>query len=295
MYYECDICNKIFTAKQSYTRHITNNNIHKKYKEDILSYNCDCGNKYLYRSNLYAHKKTCNYINSKQYITPNPNYIEHTEYADKNTILDILLKERQQFEIERQQFQQKEEQLERDKDELLKQVELEKQNVELEKQNVKTEKNRNTIETQNNTNNNLNIQINAFGCENLEYITDKFKIKCLNQIYKSIPEMVAKIHFNTKYPENHNVKIPNKKLPQASIMTNDHTWKTVDKKTAISSIVGKSFEILDETFEEHKDKLTEHKRHNYVKYQDQFNKNDKELHKRIETEVEYMVVDKTRR
>jgi hypothetical protein len=181
-----------------------------------------------------------------------------------------------QFEIERQRFQQEKDEFQKEKEELQKQVEHEKQNK--------------TIETQNN----LNIQINAFGCENLEYITDKFKIKCLNQIYKSIPEMVAKIHFNTKYPENHNVKIPNKKLPQASIMSKDHKWKTVDKKTTISSIVDKSFNILDETFEEHKDKLTKHKRQNYEKYQDKYIKNDKELHKQLENEVEYMVSDGTR-
>ena len=71
---------------------------------------------------------------------------------------------------------------EKEKEELQKQVELEKQNK--------------TIETQNNDY--LNIQINAFGCENLEHITDTFKVKCLKQIYKSIPEMVTKIHFNTK-------------------------------------------------------------------------------------------------
>jgi hypothetical protein len=236
---------------------------------------CECGKKYLGKSGLWYHKKNACSMNIKELLSKDQFQKEKEE----------ILK---QFEIERHQFQ-------KEKEELQKQIEIEQKQVELEKENVKTEKNRKTIETLNNTNNNLNIQINAFGCENLEYITDKFKIKCLNQIYKSIPEMVAKIHFNTKYPENHNVKIPNKKLSQVSIMTKDHTWKTVDKKTAITSIVDKSFNILDETFEEHKNKLTEHKRHNYVKYQDKFNKNDKELHKQLENEVEYMVVDETRR
>jgi hypothetical protein len=229
-------------------------------------------------SNLYAHRKKCIQLNIESDLTKHLVQTDIDNDIDKDMLLQLLLKEREQF-------QQKEE-------ELQKQVETEKQNVETEKlRNTTNQTYNNTIDTQNN----LNIQINAFGCENLEYITDKFKIKCLNQIYKSIPEMVAKIHFNTKYPENHNVKILNKKLPQASIMTKDNKWKTVDKKTTISSIVNKSFGIMEETFEEHKDKLTENKRHNYVKYQDKFNNNDKELHKQIETEVEYMVVDETRR
>ncbi len=193
-------------------------------------------------------------------------------------------KEKDEFETELQkEFKKEKEELQKEKEELQKEKQELQKELELEKQNR-------IIETQNN----LNIQINAFGCENLEYITDKFKIKCLNQIYKSIPEMVAKIHFNTKYPENHNVNIPNKKLPQASIMTKDNKWKTVDKKTAISSIVDKSFNMLDDTYEEHKDKLTQYKRQNYEKYQDKFNNNDKELHKQLENDVECLVLDGTR-
>jgi hypothetical protein len=268
-HFNCNLCNYNCAKQRDYNRHLLTTKHKNAYMlpKKPTTFICDCGNIYRHRQSLYKHKSKC--------------YIIHNDTQPDNVINTELLLQTQfeqqkeellkQFELERQQFK-------KEKEELQKQVEI--------------EKNRKTIETQHN--NNLNIQINAFGCENLEYITDKFKIKCLNQIYKSIPEMVAKIHFNTKYPENHNIKIANKKLPQASIMTNDHKWRTVDKKTAISSIVNKSFGIMEETFEEHKDKLTDHKRHNYEKYQDKFNNNDKELHKQIETEVEYMVVDKTR-
>ena len=265
--YICDICNKCFTKKYCYNRHINNETIHNKARKGIeeYKYKCTCGKQYLHLSNLSTHKRTCSIIQSDT----------QTEDADKNTLHDILLKERQQFELERQQF-------EKEKEELQKQVEIEKQNVE-------TEKLRNTI-----NNDNLNIQINAFGCENLEHITDTFKVKCLKQIYKSIPEMVIKIHFNTQYPENKNVKIPNKKLPYASIMTKDNTWKTVDKKNMITSMVDKSFNMLDDTYEEHKGELSETKRKNYEKYQEKYWKNDKQLHKQLETDVECLVLDGTR-
>jgi uncharacterized Zn-finger protein len=267
MSYICNICNKTFTTKQAYNRHINNSNIHDKYKEGMQYYFCNCGKKYLHRSNLYAHKKNCNFINVKPDI-------EQTEPADNKTLIDILLEERQQFEIERLQFKN-------EKEELQKQVEIEKL--------------RKTIDTQNiDTQNNLNIQINAFGCENLEHITNAFKIKCLKQIYKSIPEMVIKIHFNTKIPENLNVKIPNKKLPYASIMSADNTWKTVAKKNTITSMVDKSFNLLDDTYEEHKGELSEIKRKNYEKYQEKYLNNDKNLHKQLENDVECLVLDGTR-
>ncbi len=263
MYYNCNICNKSFVTKRNYTRHINNMNIHNKYKEDLFCYKCICGKQYIHRSNLSKHKNTCNHINVE---TKNIDYND----VDKETLIQLLLKKEEEFEIERGQHQ-------KEKEELQKQVEYEKKNK--------------TIGTQNN---NLNIQINAFGCENLEYITDKFKIKCLKQIYKSIPEMVAKIHFNTKYPENHNVKIPNKKLPHASIMTHDNTWKTVDKKDVITSMVDKSFNLLEDTYEEHKGELSDLKRKNYETYQEKYLDNDKGLHKQLENDVECLVLDGTR-
>ena len=273
--YECDICNRRFALKQSYSRHIKNPNIHIKYQDAVKSYKCNCGNVYLHHSNLSKHKRKCGVIQNNEIVQSQSQSqsqfeLEQTEDVDRKTLLEILLKERRQFDIERQQF-------EKEKEELQTQVEREKQNK--------------TIGTQNN---NLNIQINAFGCENLEYITDKFKIKCLKQIYKSIPEIVAKIHFNTKYPENHNVKIPNKKLPHASIMTQENTWKTVDKKDAITSMVDKSFNLLENTYEEHKGELSEMKRKNYEKYQERYLDQDKDLHKKLENDVECLVLDGTR-
>jgi hypothetical protein len=260
MYNNCNICNKIFATKESYNRHINNPNVHIKYQENVKKYICDCGKMYLHRQSLGTHKKQCNQIkpNTEPDLNQNIDYID----TDKETLIEILLKKEKQVE------------------------ELQKQ--------VETEKLRNTIINGDINNDNLNIQINAFGCENLEYISDEFKLKCVKQIYKSIPEMVIKIHFNTKYPENHNVKIPNKKLPYASIMTADNKWKTVNKNDAVSSMLNNSFTICSDTYDEHKGELSESKRKNYERYQDKFLNNDKELHKQLTNEVACLVLDGTR-
>lgn len=122
------------------------------------------------RQSLYKHKQKCTGIELNIGLPTTINDIEETKDVDKKVLIDILLKDRQQFEKE--------------KDELLKQIETERaqfqQNEEELLKQLEHEKQRKTIETQNNNNNNLNIQINAFGCENLEHITDAFKIKCLH-------------------------------------------------------------------------------------------------------------------
>jgi hypothetical protein len=269
--YICDLCKFSSINKNNYNKHLLTQKhigifnkhiILKNNTNSFKQFNCECGKQYKSKQGLWKHKKQCNQIKTKTEpdLNQNIDYID----TDKETLIEIFLKKEKQFEKE--------------KEELQKQVEFEKQNK--------------TIETQNNDY--LNIQINAFGCETLEHITDAFKVKCLKQIYKSIPEMVIKIHFNTKYPENHNVKIPNKKLPHASIMTKDNTWKTVDKKNTISSMVDKSFNILDDTYEEHKGELTETKRNYYEKYQEKYWNNDKTLHKQLTNDVECLVLDGTR-
>ena len=75
-------------------------------------------------------------------------------------------------------------------------------------------------------NQNITININAFGNENLEYIDDKAITECISRVYKSIPSLLEKIHFDPEHPENHNIKITNKKLPYASVMGNNKKWKT---------------------------------------------------------------------
>ena len=280
-HYYCKLCDYSCVKPSEYNRHLLRKK-HIMNTNNMKQFICDCGIIYNSKQGLWKHKKKCNNVNTIE--EPNEdviyNDIDSTPDTDKKILIEIIMKEREQFEKEKEELQR---QFQKKEEELLKQIEIEKKNVE-------TEKQRNTIETQNN----LNIQINAFGCENLEHITDEFKVKCLKQIYKSIPEMVAKIHFNTKYPENHNVKIPNKKLPYASVMTADNVWKTVDKKNTITSMVDKSFYLLDGTYEEHKEELSEFKRKNYEKYQEKYLKNDKQLHKQLHNDVECLVLDGTR-
>jgi hypothetical protein len=172
------------------------------------------------------------------------------------------------------------EQFQKESDELRRQVSL------LLDRNT-TQINTNNIETQN-----VNIiNINAFGNENTDYIDDKAILACIGRVYKSIPSLLEKIHFDPKHPENHNIKITNKKLPYASVMGNNQKWKTVDRKDAIDKMVLNGYNILDEKYSENKEKIPATKQQNFEGFQSKFETEDKELMKQIKTEVDMMILN----
>lgn len=178
-------------------------------------------------------------------------------------------------------------------------IELSKELEELKKKNKDT-----TIQTQNNTNietqqnnqtTNNNIIINCFGNENLDYITDKVILHCMNKIYGSIPLLIEKIHFDPDHPENHNVQIPNKKLSHAKIMNHKREWQIVQKKDAIDNMIDMGYSILDEKFQEKGHELLENKQKNFRNFQEKFEDGDKKTKKGIQKDVETIIIKRYRK
>jgi hypothetical protein len=66
----------------------------------------------------------------------------------------------------------------------------------------------------NGTINNVSININSFGNENISYITENIKKTLLGMINgssKGVIEFIKNVHINEKYPENQNIKIESMK------------------------------------------------------------------------------------
>ena len=72
--------------------------------------------------------------------------------------------------------------------------------------------------------------------------------KLLEKPYGGIQNLIKNIHFHPNHPENHNVKITNKKLPYA-LVWNDKIWETRNKKEVIEDLVDKGYMIMDTTNE----------------------------------------------
>lgn len=260
MSFPCDLCGIYFKTNQSYQRHLqTNKHIlrQEQTRNDMLQCN-QCNKWFCGKSGIYHHRNVC----SRQ---RNDNQIHVS-------IQEIM---QQQMEEMKQTFEKERQEMKKDFEETMKE--------QINKIRAVTT---NNIESQQ-----INININAFGNENTDYIDDKAILGCINRVYKSIPSILAKIHFDPKHPENHNIKITNKKLPYASVMGNNRKWKTVDRKDAIETMVINGFNLLDEKYIENKDKILTTKQHNFEEFQSKFATEDKDLMKQIKTDVDMMVLN----
>ena len=242
-----------------------------------INFTCGCGKNYSYRQGLYVHRRTCT-AEIPEKSKQKPIKVRLTDSVRIAQLEDNLYEERKL----REQFQ-------KESDELRLQISLllDKNTTQINTTNNNSNNRKTSIGTQQN----ITININAFGNENTDYIDDKAMIECIGRVYKSIPSLLEKIHFDPKHPENHNIKITNRKLPYASVMGNNQKWKTVDRKDAIDTMVNNSYNMLDDKFKENKDKISESKQEHFRGFQSRFDREDKELMKELKFEVDTMVLN----
>ena len=176
---------------------------------------------------------------------------------------------------------------------------LEKKNKNLEKEKKKLEKKiekmLNKVCTINNTTNNTNniIVVNNYGKENTDYMTvDKIKT-LLNRPYDSIQDLIKILHFNADHPENHNVKITNKKEPFA-LVWNNPIWEIRKKKSVVKDLVDKGYMMIDTTYDEiYHDTNKENKK--YINFQHNFENETTNIKDKIEGEAEIMIINETKK
>lgn len=136
----------------------------------------------------------------------------------------------------------------------------------------------------NNTYNTYNIvNINPFGKENTSYVTDDYISGLIKSgPYDSIPKLLKYIHFHPKHSENHNVKIPNKKLPFAQIF-NGEDWEYRDKRATIESLSNKAYTIINSHYSGGNEYMN--------KFKEQFSDNTRSLVKRVNKDIELTIIN----
>jgi predicted Fe-Mo cluster-binding NifX family protein len=128
------------------------------------------------------------------------------------------------------------------------------------------------------------IIVNNFGRENLNYLNNNMLKKILMKGTKSISSLIKQIHFNPKHPENHNIRIKNKKLKYAEVRENDK-WKYKHKQAVLDDLVDFGYITLEEFKENNENELDELLRKGFNRMMNKYELNKEKIMNEIELEV----------
>ena len=142
--------------------------------------------------------------------------------------------------------------------------------------------------TNNNNTNNI-IVVNNYGKENTDYLTVEKIKKLLDRPYDSVQELIKMLHFDVDHPENHNVKITNKKEPYA-LVWNDPIWELRKKKSVVKDLVDKGYMMIDTTHDNIDDPNIK-----YTNFQDNFENDETNIKDKIEEETEIVIINETKK
>jgi len=112
-------------------------------------------------------------------------------------------------------------------------------------ENKKPGNNKYEINSNNNNNININNIVLPFMNTDLTYLNNKDYRNIAKKSFKSIEELIKQIHFNPKQPQNHNIKISNKKLNDIKIWEGI-LWSTKDKTEFMDDLFLDYLNLLEE-------------------------------------------------
>lgn len=167
--------------------------------------------------NLWRHLKTC-----KE---------KKKDDEEKENMLNLIEMLNKQLEDQRQEF--KMELIKRNKqiDELIKKAGI----------NIGTQNIQQNIQQ--------NIKILAYKNTDISHLTDQDYIQCLNRSNMVIPNLIKKIHFNPKKPENHNIYISNIKNKYIMVYDGDK-WNLSNQNETIEDLIDTNEIVIEQKLEE---------------------------------------------
>ena len=94
-----------------------------------------------------------------------------------------------------------------------------------------------------------NIKILAYNNTDISHLTDQDYLQCLNRSNMVIPNLIKRIHFNPKKPENHNIYISN--IRNKYIMVYDgNKWNLSNQNETIEELIDKNEVVIEQKLEE---------------------------------------------
>jgi hypothetical protein len=255
--FKCSICKKIFDRKYNYDRHITSKN-NCVYKED----NDDPDEEEQPRINLLE----CEHC-KKTYSTKfnlNKHIKKCSILSKKNDVIEqkeTLYKERISH--------------------------LESQVLEL------TKKIGNTYSYQINQHldqsvHQQNIQINAYGHENLNYITPNQIEKLISHPSTCLPEFIKMVHYHEEHPENHNVV--NIKENIIKTLKCKNNWKMLDFECFVEKFAIEKYDQLCDLYNSDEINIDDVIREKFEGWADQFDYTESNTRKKAEEDAKLAII-----
>jgi len=139
-------------------------------------------------------------------------------------------------------------------------------------------------------NNTQNIQLNSYGNETMDHITDTMKTQFLKMPYGMIPKMIEAVHFNNDKPENKNIVFTNKKDNRIKVYSDDK-WIYKDKDDIIHDLIDGKYFILDNHYNSVFENMNISSKSSYEKFRSFFDEKDKELHDQLKKECELVLLN----
>ena len=168
-------------------------------------------------------------------------------------------------------------------------IEMERLKNQLEKKPTTTYSNSNHYENCTINNIELNLTINPHGSENWNYLKHEV-LNLMKGVNTCIPEMVKKLHFNKEHPENHNLKLPNKKFSHMKTFDGEQ-WKTQHKKDVIESLI---IQLVDKLEDEYGDDFRNQST-NFIQtlWEQKMEKiiSEQKVDRDLRQQVEYSIID----
>jgi hypothetical protein len=100
------------------------------------------------------------------------------------------------------------------------------------------------IQTQNNYNHQITINVNSFGNESYDHLTDEFIQHCLLNNNAGVKALLEKIHFSEDAPQNKNIRLKSLKNSLIEVLADDR-WVTKDKNEALDMMITKGCRVIN--------------------------------------------------
>ena len=122
----------------------------------------------------------------------------------------------------------------------------------------------------------------------MDMITDDIKKEMIKGPFKMMPKLLKMIYFNKDHPENHTMKMVNKKKDIMKVRDKDG-WKLVDKKETIDYVLEDKNYAIDSFFEENEADFSKFVKKIYNSFRRLFDNRDRELWKQIQRDVDLLL------